>query len=475
MERFAFRLPIGLRADSGELIRDGVLRLPRVADELDAASEPEVARVPRAFHLHLMARIVQQLGPWQKPGAELLRRMYAADFRYLVEFCRRAEEKAAGGSGAELGDEFDHDHEVGDEFDHDHEVEHEIEHVDPAPIRPADEPRRPAERPGLVADPTRPRPPAHWLRDRARLAEGLPLVPEEDELEPVVMMPTAQARARTPRRAAAGRRRLATATQEAGDGDPEPGGAEGEVEVGHKHGNAHDHAHADAPDHDHANADDHDHDHESANADAHARDHEGAVDLVPPSPLSHPRLRASAIRGPTSDAPLPRSPRVPRDRNGSCPQAQEPALTLDPTHRPDDHDHDHDHDHENADVHAHGHDHESDRDHESAVDQGPPSPLSHPRLRASAIRGPTPSDAPLPRSPRVPRDRNGASPQAQESALTLDPAHDRPDAWPALPPEADADLFEVLPVGADGWPALPLDDPIPTAPDVPAWRRPRRL
>jgi len=82
-----------------------------------------------------------------------------------------------------------------------------------------------------------------------------------------------------------------------------------------------------------------------------------------------------------------------------------------------------------------------------------------------------PQQAPVARRPEA-QPRPSARPAEQAQALPDAPS---PDAWPPLPPEADAHLFERLTGSPDSWPELPPDEPIPTAPDAPSWRRPRRL
>ena len=99
---FPFQLPIGLRDDSGRLVRNGLLRLPTVDDELRAAATADVAANPRSLELHVFARVVGRLGDQELPGAAVLRRLYRADFEALVRRVASIEHALAEGADVPL-------------------------------------------------------------------------------------------------------------------------------------------------------------------------------------------------------------------------------------------------------------------------------------------------------------------------------------------------------------------------------------
>jgi hypothetical protein len=95
---FAFQLPRGYADASGEVHRDGVMRLATARDEIEPLREVEVRQNPAYLTVALLARTVTRIGTVTEITPELIEGLYAADFDHLQRLYERinTDEEAVG-------------------------------------------------------------------------------------------------------------------------------------------------------------------------------------------------------------------------------------------------------------------------------------------------------------------------------------------------------------------------------------------
>lgn len=84
-----FTLPVGLADDSGELHREGTMRLATARDEIEPMRDPEVRRNEAYLSVLLLARTVVRIGGFASITPELIESLYAVDFDHLQRLYER--------------------------------------------------------------------------------------------------------------------------------------------------------------------------------------------------------------------------------------------------------------------------------------------------------------------------------------------------------------------------------------------------
>ncbi|NJP46557.1 hypothetical protein [Actinacidiphila epipremni] len=86
---FAFRLPRGYVDGSGQVHREGVMRLSTARDELVPLRDDRVRENPAYLSVVLLGRVVVRLGTLTDIHAGVIEDMFASDLAFLQDFYRR--------------------------------------------------------------------------------------------------------------------------------------------------------------------------------------------------------------------------------------------------------------------------------------------------------------------------------------------------------------------------------------------------
>lgn len=86
---FAFRLPRGYVDGSGQVHREGVMRLSTARDELVPLRDDRVRENPAYLSVVLLGRVVVRLGTLTDVHAGVIEDMFASDLAFLQDFYRR--------------------------------------------------------------------------------------------------------------------------------------------------------------------------------------------------------------------------------------------------------------------------------------------------------------------------------------------------------------------------------------------------
>ena len=87
---FRFRLPKGfVDPDTGEVHRDGVMRLATARDEILPLRDPRVRDNEAYLTVVVLARVVVDLGTLPTVDTSVVERMFAADLAFLQDLYRR--------------------------------------------------------------------------------------------------------------------------------------------------------------------------------------------------------------------------------------------------------------------------------------------------------------------------------------------------------------------------------------------------
>jgi hypothetical protein len=81
-----FTLPLGYVDASGNLHRDGIMRLATAADEILPLKDPRVQSNEAYLILILLSRVVTRLGSLPQINPKIIEGLYSADLAYLQEF-----------------------------------------------------------------------------------------------------------------------------------------------------------------------------------------------------------------------------------------------------------------------------------------------------------------------------------------------------------------------------------------------------
>jgi hypothetical protein len=86
---YAFTLPKGYVDASGEVHREGTMRLATARDEIEPLRDVEVRQNEAYLTVLLLARVVTKLGDVTEVSPELVEGLYAADFDHLQRLYER--------------------------------------------------------------------------------------------------------------------------------------------------------------------------------------------------------------------------------------------------------------------------------------------------------------------------------------------------------------------------------------------------
>jgi hypothetical protein len=86
---FEFTLPRGYVDESGQIHRNGRMRLATAVDEIEAIEHPQVQEKESYLPVLLLGRVVTQLGTLPAVGPRIIGQLYAADFAYLQDLYLR--------------------------------------------------------------------------------------------------------------------------------------------------------------------------------------------------------------------------------------------------------------------------------------------------------------------------------------------------------------------------------------------------
>jgi hypothetical protein len=86
---FAFELPVGYLDDSGELHRQGTMRMARARDEIAPLRDPRVRDNEAYLTVLLLARTVTQLGTVSSINAGVIESLFTPDLAFLQDLYRQ--------------------------------------------------------------------------------------------------------------------------------------------------------------------------------------------------------------------------------------------------------------------------------------------------------------------------------------------------------------------------------------------------
>jgi len=86
---FAFELPVGFLDDSGELHKQGTMRLARARDEIAPLRDPRVRDNEAYLTVLLLARTVTRLGTVSSVTPATIEGLFAPDLAFLQDLYRR--------------------------------------------------------------------------------------------------------------------------------------------------------------------------------------------------------------------------------------------------------------------------------------------------------------------------------------------------------------------------------------------------
>src|SRR5688500_14177115 len=93
---FRFRLPKGyVDPESGELPRDGVMRLATARDEIVPLQDFRVQSNRAYLVILLLSQVVTKLGTHKHISASMIENLFSADLAYLQEFYRKINEEGS--------------------------------------------------------------------------------------------------------------------------------------------------------------------------------------------------------------------------------------------------------------------------------------------------------------------------------------------------------------------------------------------
>jgi len=95
---YAFTLPRGWIDPTGEVHREGTMRLATARDEIEPQRDPEVRRNEAYLGVLLLSRVVTRLGPVTDVTPALIEGLFASDFDHLQQVYARL-----NGSGDAVG------------------------------------------------------------------------------------------------------------------------------------------------------------------------------------------------------------------------------------------------------------------------------------------------------------------------------------------------------------------------------------
>lgn len=93
---FEFELPKGyVDEESGEILKQGAMRLATAADEIQPVRDPRVQQNPAYLSVILLSRVVTRLGTQKNISTRTIEGLFAADFAYLQDLYNRINQNGA--------------------------------------------------------------------------------------------------------------------------------------------------------------------------------------------------------------------------------------------------------------------------------------------------------------------------------------------------------------------------------------------
>jgi hypothetical protein len=90
---FEFTLPRGYVDESGNVHREGVMRLATAMDEIAPLRDPRVRANQAYLVIILLSRVITKLGSLTTIHPGIIEKLFAADLAYLQELYRRINEQ----------------------------------------------------------------------------------------------------------------------------------------------------------------------------------------------------------------------------------------------------------------------------------------------------------------------------------------------------------------------------------------------
>ncbi len=84
-----FTLPKGYVDDTGQLHKQGAIRLATAADEILPLRDPRVQQNPAYLSVIVLARVVTRLGTLKMINTHVIEKLFSQDFAYLQEMYNR--------------------------------------------------------------------------------------------------------------------------------------------------------------------------------------------------------------------------------------------------------------------------------------------------------------------------------------------------------------------------------------------------
>jgi hypothetical protein len=91
--QFTFRLPRGYVDDSGNLHREGVMRLATARDEILPLQDYRVQANRAYLVIVLLSRVITKLGDLTHITVDMIENLFSTDLAYLQEFYRKINEE----------------------------------------------------------------------------------------------------------------------------------------------------------------------------------------------------------------------------------------------------------------------------------------------------------------------------------------------------------------------------------------------
>lgn len=82
---FEFTLPMGYADESGNLYREGTMRLATAGDEILPMKDPRVQQNPPYLSVILLSRVITRLGDLKSITPKVIEGLYSGDFSFLQE------------------------------------------------------------------------------------------------------------------------------------------------------------------------------------------------------------------------------------------------------------------------------------------------------------------------------------------------------------------------------------------------------
>lgn len=92
---FDFVLPLGYVDESGNLHKEGAMRLATAGDEIMPMKDPRVQQNPAYLTVILLSRVVTRLGNLKMITPKVVEDLFAGDFAYLQEMYNRTNQNGS--------------------------------------------------------------------------------------------------------------------------------------------------------------------------------------------------------------------------------------------------------------------------------------------------------------------------------------------------------------------------------------------